>query len=89
MKFPHFPGALHCSPISLSDLGDDNRSIQAIYAFAKTIDNPTIQKDLYTCLRLACDSLCAVCDSLNLDPDTLDYWDGKSEIIVTPFDPMA
>lgn len=87
MIFPHFPEALHCRPISQSDLWADNRSIQAIYAFAKTIDNPAIQKDLYTCLRLACDSLCAVCDSLNLDPDVLDYWDGVSECIVTPFDP--
>ena len=89
MNFLHFPGDLNCRPLSLSDLGSDNRSIQAIYAFAKTIDNPDIQKDLYSCLRLACGALCAMCDSLNLDPDVLDYWDGSSEIIVTPFNPQA
>ena len=82
-----FPGDLHIRPITILDLGSDNQSIRRIYAFAKTVDNPVIQKDLYTCLRLACDSLCAVCGSLNLDPDVLDYWDGSSEIIVTPFDP--
>ena len=32
MNFLHFPGDLNCRPLSLSDLGSDNRSIQAIYA---------------------------------------------------------
>ena len=84
-----FIGELQVRPITLSDLGADNRSIQAIYAFAKTVDNPDIQKDLYSCLRLACDAFCAECESLNIDPDVLDYWDGRSEIIVTPFDQRA
>lgn len=89
MKKYDFPGDLQTGPVALSDLAADNQAIETIYAFAKTIDNPDIQNDLYSCLRLACDALCGVCDSLNLDPDVLDYWDGTSEIIVTPFDPIA
>lgn len=84
-----FPGDLHVRPVALPDLAADNQAIGTIYAFAKTIDNPYVQNALYSCLRLACDALCAECDQMNLDPDVLDYWDGESEMIVTPFDPMA
>ena len=84
-----FPGELQIGPITLSDLASDNHSIRAIFAFAKTINNSDIQKDLYSCLRLACDALCMMCDDLNINPDVLDYWDGKSQMIVTPFDPTT
>ena len=84
-----FPGDLQIRPVALSDLAADNQAIRTIYAFAKTIDNLYIQNALCSCLRLACDALCAECDQMNINPDVLDYWDGKSEIIITPFDPMA
>ena len=84
---PHFPGTLKSRPILLSDLGIDNRSIQAIYTFRQSVDDTEIKNDLDNVLRLACDALCAACADLGIDPDVLDYWDGLSECIVTPFDP--
>lgn len=83
----YFPGELQARPIQLSDLGADNRSIRTIYEFKKEIEDKQIQKELENVLRLACDALSTVCIDLGIDPNILDFWDGTSEIIVTPFDP--
>lgn len=83
----YFPGELQARPIQLSDLGTDNRSIRTIYEFKKEIEDKQIQKELDNVLRLACDALSTVCTELGIDPNILDFWDGTSEIIVTPFDP--
>jgi hypothetical protein len=58
-----------------------------IYELKKSIADEQIKKDLDNVLRLACDALCATCADLGINPDILDYWDGMSESIVTPFDP--
>ena len=83
----YFPGELQARPIQLSDLGADNRSISVIYEFKKEVEDEQIQKELANVLRLACDALSMSCADLGIDPNTLDFWDGTSEIIVTPFDP--
>lgn len=83
----YFPGELQDRPIQLADLGADNRSIKVIYEFKKEIEDEQIQKELGNVLRLACDTLSMTCTDLGIDPNILDFWDGTSEIIVTPFDP--
>ena len=83
----HFPEELHARPIYLSDLGADNRSIRTIYEFKKEIEDKQIQRELDNVLRLACDALSLVCTDLGIDPNILDFWDGASDIIITPFDP--
>lgn len=83
----YFPGELQARPIQLSDLGADNRSIRTIYEFKKEIEDKQIQEEFDNVLRLACDALSTVCTDLGIDPNILDFWDGTSEIIVTPFDP--
>lgn len=83
----YFPGELQARPIQLSDLGADNRSISVIYEFKKEVEDEQIQKELANVLRLACDALSMSCADLGIDPNILDFWDGISEIIVSPFDP--
>ena len=84
----HFSNTLKSRPVLLSDLGSDNWSIQRMYRFRQSVDNEVIKRDLDNVLRLACDALCAICADLGVDPEILDYWDGKSEYIITLFDPM-
>lgn len=83
----YFPGELQSRHIRLSDLGEDNRSIHQIYEFRRAIKDEAIKRDLDNVLRLACDHLCTICLEHGVDSAILDYWDGRSEFIVTPFDP--
>ncbi len=72
-----FDGELTCRPITLEDLARDNVCLRAMYQFRKTVDDPLLQQQFDTVLRMASDQLCSLCCELNVDPNILDQTTGS------------
>ena len=84
----NLPGKLTEAPMTLQQLAEWNRSINAVSAYARETPDGELQRHLQTVIGMVSVFLCNICYENNVDPFALDYWDGKSEnFIVTPFEP--
>lgn len=72
----------HKKPLTIQILAEENKAVRAVMEFSSAMEDPETRRQFVTVIALALESVRTKWESIDLDPQALDFWQEGNDYII-------